>query len=99
MNDLFKNEWRLYHNFFLPSVKLVAKERIGSRIIKRHDKPKTPFRRLLESRYIDLKTKERLKIQYKKLNPFDLRIQIEKKLKKIFAVRRPQNSSFDHPLQ
>jgi hypothetical protein len=34
MNDLFKNEWRLYHNFFLPSVKLIAKERIGSRINK-----------------------------------------------------------------
>jgi hypothetical protein len=99
MNDLFKNEWRLYHNFFLPSVKLIAKERIGSRIIKRHDHPQTPFRRLLKSRTVDSKTKNELKAQYKKLNPFELRIRIEKKLKKIFTVRRPENSAFDRPLQ
>jgi len=99
MNDLFKNEWRLYHNFFLPSAKLIAKERIGSRIIKRHDKPKTPFKRLLNSRYINSKTKNQLKVQYKKLNPFELRRKIEIKLKKIFALRRPKISSFDYPLQ
>lgn len=99
MNDLFKNEWRLYHNFFLPSVKLVAKERIGSRIIKRHDKPKTPFKRLLASRYIDAKTKNKLKAQYKTLNPFELRNKIEKKLKKIFAKRRTDLSYFEGLLQ
>lgn len=99
MNDLFKNEWRLYHNFFLPSAKLIAKERIGSRIFKRHDQPKTPFRRLLDSRHIDTKTKNILRAQYKQLNPFDLRIKIEKKLKRIFAVRRPQISTFERSLQ
>ena len=30
LNDLYKNEWRLYHNFFLPSVKLIEKERQGT---------------------------------------------------------------------
>ena len=33
--------WRL-HNFFLPSVKLLAKERIASKTIRRYDFPKTP---------------------------------------------------------
>mgnify|MGYP001583117267 CR=1 FL=1 len=99
MNDLFKNEWRLYHNFFLPSVKLIAKERIGSRVIKRHDRPQTPFRRLLASRNVDGKAKNALKEQYKQLNPFSLRRGLEKKLKKIFAVRRPEYSAFDRPLQ
>jgi len=47
LNDLYKNEWRLYHNFFLPSVKLIEKERIRSKIIKKHDKPKTPYQRIL----------------------------------------------------
>lgn len=99
MNDLFKNEWQSYHNFFLPSVKLVAKERIGSRIIKKHDKPKTPFKRLLASRYIDSKIKTKLKTQYEQLNPFTLRTQIEIKLKKIFAIKRPHLFPFDRPLQ
>ena len=30
LNDLYRNEWRLFHNFFCPSVKLISKERIGS---------------------------------------------------------------------
>jgi hypothetical protein len=99
MNDLFKNEWRLYHNFFLPSVKLVAKERIGSRIIKRHDTPKTPFKRLLASRCVDPEIKQYLKAQYKQLNPFKLRQAIEQKLNKIFALRRLKIPSFCTPLQ
>lgn len=37
LNDLFRNEWRLFHNFFCPSVKLIEKKRIGSQIIKRYD--------------------------------------------------------------
>jgi hypothetical protein len=28
MNNLYRNEWRLFHNFFLSSVKLIEKERI-----------------------------------------------------------------------
>ncbi len=99
MNNLFKNEWRLYHNFFLPSVKLIAKERIGSRIIKRHDKPQTPFKRLLASRHIDPRIKIKLRKEYQQLNPFHLRNEIERKLKKIFASRRPKISSFDYSLQ
>jgi len=43
MNDLYRSEWRLLMNFFLPQVKLVAKERIGSKTIKKHDKPQTPL--------------------------------------------------------
>ena len=53
----------------------------------------------IKRKYIDTKTKNKLKAQYKTLNPFDLRIQIERKLKKIFAVKRPKTSPFDRPLQ
>jgi len=35
MNNLYRNEWRFFHNFFLPSVKLIEKERIGSKAIKK----------------------------------------------------------------
>ena len=39
---------RLYINFFQPSFKLIAKERIGNRTIKRDDTAKTPYPRVLE---------------------------------------------------
>ena len=42
LNDLYTQEWRLFHNFFLPSVKLLAKDRIASKTIRRYDPPKRP---------------------------------------------------------
>lgn len=49
LNDLYRTEWRLFHNFFCPSIKLIAKERVGSKTIKRHDIPKTPYQRIIAS--------------------------------------------------
>jgi len=83
-NDLYKNEWALYHNYFLPSVKLISKERVGSRWIKNHDIPKTPFRRLLQSKHVDSIVKKSLLNQYQQLNPFELKAKINVKLKQIF---------------
>jgi hypothetical protein len=37
---------RCYVNFFQPVRKLVQKERIGSRIKKRYDEARTPYRRV-----------------------------------------------------
>jgi hypothetical protein len=86
LNDLYKNEWRLFHNFFLPSVKLIAKDRVGSKTIKKHDTPKSPYQRLMESVHIDAQTKFNLTRQFNKLNPFELRAGIETKLKAIFKL-------------
>ena len=84
MNDLYKTEWRLFHNFFCPSVKLLAKERVASKTIKRYDKPKTPYQRILESPDIPKETKDQLTVQFNTLNPFELREAMENKLKRIF---------------
>ena len=86
LNDLYKSEWRLFHNFFCPSVKLIEKKRVGSKIIKRYDKPRTPYQRLLESESIDLATKRKLKEQFDSLNPFELRKAMEIKIDKIFKI-------------
>jgi hypothetical protein len=83
LNDLYRTEWRLFHNFFCPSVKLIAKERIGSKTIKRHDLPKTPYQRIMESVYIDTSVKKELSKQLERLNPFALRKAMEVKLNKI----------------
>ena len=88
LNDLYKNEWRLYHNFFLPSVKLIEKERIRSKVIKKHDKPKTPYQRVLEADPIDVpnSVKQKLTQQFESLNPFELKKIVNKKIEKILNL-------------
>ncbi len=86
MNALYTSEWRLFLNFFCPSVKLIEKKRIASKTVKRYDKPKTPYRRVLESPNISEEVKRKLKEQYETLNPFELRKILEEKLKKIFKA-------------
>lgn len=65
-----------YVNFFQPVLKLALKTRDGSRVTKRYDRAKTPFRRVLESSDIDDKIKARLRRKYDRLNPADLKRKI-----------------------
>lgn len=88
MNDLYENEWRLFHNFYCPSVKLVSKERVGSKTIKKHDKPKTPYQRVLESKQISDYAKKGLQHIFDNTNPFHLERRIREKLESIFAVMK-----------
>ena len=89
MNDLYRSEWRLLMNFFLPQVKLVAKERIGSKTVKKHDKPQTPLQRLLASPNIPEQIKGRLRQQLSILNPFSLHRQVSLKIKRILRLATP----------
>ncbi len=84
LNGLYTREWRLFHNFFCPSMKLIAKERVGSKTLKRHDSPKTPYQRIMESPHIGETVKHALTKQLQTLNPFSLREAMESKLKEIF---------------
>jgi len=86
LNNLYRHEWRLFHNFFCPSTKLLAKERIGSKTLKRYDSPKTPYQRIINSPLISPQTKHSLTKQLASLNPFVLRITMEEKIKKIFLA-------------
>jgi hypothetical protein len=86
LNDLYTNEWRLFHNFYCPSVKLLSKERIGSKTIKKHDAPKTPYERVMESEHVSAYAKEGLRRIFENTNPFVLRRAMEKKIKRVFAV-------------
>ena len=83
LNHLYALEWRLFHNFFFPSVKLLSKQRVGSKTIKYHDPPKTPYQRVIDSPHVSPDIKHDLSMLLESLNPFMLREAIEKKLKKI----------------
>ena len=84
MNDLYSNEWSLFNNYFRPSQKLIKKIKINSKYIKKYDIPKTPYMRVIESDYVSDNMKKILKSKFDKLNPFELKIMIENKLKIIF---------------
>ncbi len=86
LNDLYTSEWNLYFNFFIPSVKLIDKVRIGSKMIRKYDTPKTPFQRTLESEYVSDEIKQKLKNQFKKLDPFQMQKQMSIKIKNILNI-------------
>jgi len=84
MNDLYTNEWSLYQNHFIPSMKLLEKKRINSKYYKKYDSPRTPYDRVMASEYVSDEEKERLQTVHNALNPFILKKNIEKKLRIIF---------------
>jgi hypothetical protein len=86
MNDLYENEWRLYHNVYSPSVKLLSKKREGSKTVKKYDVPKTPYERIIESEHISPYVKRGLQEIYENTNPFHLKRKIEEKIRRIFDV-------------
>lgn len=87
MNDLYKNELRLFQNFFSPNRKLIMKKRKGTRTIKKYDEPQTPYERVLNSKHTSKKDKEKLKEIFKGLNPVQLRIRIDKKIAKVLGYK------------
>jgi hypothetical protein len=91
INDIYKNELRLLKNFFQPVMKLISKERINGRIKRKYDTPKTPYKRLMESKQLTQKEKDQLKKLYESLNPAELKRQLDKKLmmlKKLNQTKR-----------
>lgn len=84
---------RLYTNYFLPTMKLSAKTRIGSKVVKRYDKPKTPYQRLLDLPSVDRTVKRRLRAEYDQLNPAQLRREISSLQQMLLkAVRNKQKN-------
>lgn len=88
LNNLYKKEWRLYQNFFLPSVKLIEKRRVGSRIFRIHSPALTPYQRVFNSKHVKNEVKLALKRQVEALNPFRLKAIINEKIKEIHRLAR-----------
>ena len=94
LNDLYRNELRLYKNFFQPVIKLKSKVRIGGRIRRRYDQAKTPTQRIIESTEISLETKNKLRQIHDSLNPAQLKREIDRKLNLLWQTyRQKQNTN------
>ena len=86
MNDLYRNELRILQNLFLPSMKLLEKTRVGSKLKRRYDKPHTPLDRLLNCPQPDPLKIQALKNLRDTIDPFALAKRIEQKLERIYLM-------------
>lgn len=93
LNNLYHNEFRLFKNFFQPVIQLISKERVGGKIKKKYDVPKTPYARVMGSKDISEKTKEELKLMYESLNPAELKREIDRKLNLLYKAYQSKHTS------
>jgi len=79
-----------YENFFQPVRKVIAKERVGARVVKRYDTAQTPYRRLLATDVLNAEQQQALAAAYDRLNPVRLHREIEDALAALWRLA-------DHP--
>src|SRR6266516_3466302 len=85
-------------------MKLVSKTRQGSKVTKRCDAARTPYRRVMDLKEIPEQTKDTLTKTYRSLNPVDLKRAIGACQDRLIAmaktktgreVKRPPNRSYN----
>ena len=86
IDDLYGHELRLWMNLFLPSVKLLRKVRVGSRLRRLYGPAQTPLDRVLASPGLDPERAAELRALRERLDPFDLARAIDRKLQRIYAL-------------
>ncbi|MGH7926254.1 MAG: integrase catalytic domain-containing protein [Candidatus Binatia bacterium] len=86
MNDLYQNELRTLQNLFLPSMKLISKARVGSKLKRRYDKPQTPLERVAACPHADPLKLAKLQKLRDATDPFALAKTINQKLERIYQL-------------
>jgi hypothetical protein len=86
LNDLYRHEVRLFQNLFLPSVKLVGKVRVGARVRRRYDVPRTPLERVQACPEADPVAVARLVALRDHLDPFAVAATLDRKLERLLAL-------------
>ena len=67
-------------------MKLKTKVREGGRIIKTYDDPTTPYQRLINSNTLEKEQLDKLQAQFKTMNPFEMKKELDEKLKWFFRI-------------
>ena len=86
INDLYAHELRLWMNLFLPSVKLIRKVRVGSKLRRLYGPAQTPLDRVLASPGVDPQRLAELQTLRQRLDPFALAQIIDRKLERVHAL-------------
>lgn len=91
MRDLYRNELRLFKNFFQPVMKLKEKTRVKGKIHKKQGVAMTPYKRLMESSVVSREEKAALTTTYHSLNPAALKRAIDAKLLLLCSAHQKKN--------
>ena len=86
INNLYCTELRLWMNLYLPSVKLVGKVRVGSKVRRVYSPAETPLERAVASGQANAQRVAALKKLRSRLDPFDLARRIDAKLEGIYSL-------------
>jgi len=86
LNALYRHELRLFQNLFLPSVKLVQKERVGARLRRRYDAPRTPLERVQACPEVDTAAVASWLALRDQLDPFALSLAIDRKIERLLTL-------------
>jgi hypothetical protein len=81
---------RLHVNFFQPVQKLVTKTRAGARTRRFYDRAQTPYQRLCASGVLPPATRNALEALYQRLNPLQLRRDLEAALERLWTLAAPE---------
>ncbi len=87
--ELLNQYYRLLctvNNYFLPSQKLIDKQRDGGKVKKKHDHALSPYRRLLGDPNVTAKVKSKLKQTYETLDLVQLNLHMNELLSRIQAL-------------
>ena len=87
LNALYR-DLRLFQNLFQPSMKLLRKVRLGSRLIRRYAAPQTPWARVLASPEADAAKVTDLQRLLARTDPFVLSARIDAQLEQRWALAR-----------
>ena len=79
-------ELRVFQNLFLPTVKLVHKERVGARTRRRYDAPQTPLDRVRACPEADRAKVAALVALRDRLDPFVLAARINRLLERVYTL-------------
>jgi hypothetical protein len=85
LNALYR-ELRLLQNLFLPTVKLMRKERVGARVRRIYDAPKTPLDRVRACPTADAAKVATLVALRTRLDPVALAARIDQLLERVYAL-------------
>ena len=92
INRLYRNELRWLQNLFLPSVKLLRKQRVGSKVRRYYDRPRTPLERVIACSQANPLLVARLKALQDQLDPFALSRSVDVQLERIHALANHRHS-------
>jgi hypothetical protein len=85
LNALYA-DLRLFQNLFQPSMKLVRKVRVGSRLLRHYDRPQTPFERVRACPEADPAKVAALQRVLETTDPFVLSQRIDRQLERLWAL-------------